>query len=172
MVYNSNLQLDLSAEVTLMLDDSRSVPFLFNLKIINLYFIQNSMQITSKQFIFFSASHIFLKMILGVLGRLLNFNKTDKFLCGRPVFSDHLFLSYDYDFIIHSFILLLKACVGSNLHDFHNFMVSSAFIHFFNKQIYLGLSMYFYFILERKSSSLVEQRRNKKLFKNLSIRQF
>ena len=38
----------------------------------------------------------FFKVIRGVLGRLVNFSITSRFLLGRPVFPDYLSVSYDY----------------------------------------------------------------------------
>ena len=84
----------LSAEVSSMLHDPFPAPFLCNLIHLSLYFIQNSVNITFKQLIPFSASHIFLKMITGILGCLLN--SSIIFLCRRPVFPHYLSLSCDY----------------------------------------------------------------------------
>ena len=66
----------LSAKVSLMLDDPFPVSFLCKLKHTSVHFIQKSMKITSQQLIPFRESHIFSKVIPGVLSRLVNFKIT------------------------------------------------------------------------------------------------
>ena len=83
---------NVSVEGSLMLDNPLSVSFLCNLNYISLYFIQYSMQVTSKWLIPFGASSIILNDP-GVLGHSLTY----KFLSGQPVFPDHLSVSYDCD---------------------------------------------------------------------------
>ena len=39
---------------------------------------------------------MFFKVIPSVLGRLVNFNITSRFILGRPVFPDYLSVFYDY----------------------------------------------------------------------------
>ena len=61
LVQNWHLKLECFAEGSLTLDDPFWVSFLCILKYISLYFIQNSMQVTSKWLFLLSASHIILK---------------------------------------------------------------------------------------------------------------
>ena len=90
----------ISANVSLVLDNPFTVPFLCKLKHISVYFIQNSMKITCKQLISFRESHVFSKVIPGVLGRLIKFKITQRFLLGRSVFPGYLSVSCDYVFIM------------------------------------------------------------------------
>ena len=86
----------LSAKISLMLDNPFPVPFLCKLNHTSLYFIPESMRITCKWLIPFRKSHVFFKVIPSILGRLVNFNITSRFLLGQPVFPDYLSISYDY----------------------------------------------------------------------------
>ena len=87
----------LSAKVSLMLDNPFLVPSLCKLNHISVCFIQISTKITCTQLISFRESHVFFEVIPSVLGRSLNFNITKRFPLRRPVFSDYLSVSYDYD---------------------------------------------------------------------------
>ena len=79
----------LSGKVSLMLDNPFPVPSLCKLNHINDCFIQISTKITCKQFIPFRESNVFCEVILGVLGRWVNFNITWRFLLRRPMFPDY-----------------------------------------------------------------------------------
>ena len=87
----------LSAKVSLMLDKPFPVPSLCKLNYINICFIQISMTITWKQLIPFRESNFF-ESIPGVLGRLVNFNITWRFILRWPIFPDYLAISCDYSF--------------------------------------------------------------------------
>ena len=76
----------LSEKVSLMFEDSFPIPLLCNLMYISLY-----LSITA-----WKASAIFLKLILGVLARSVNFEIPKRFLCRWPVFPVNLSVSYDY----------------------------------------------------------------------------
>ena len=86
----------LSATVSLMLDNQFLVPSLSKLNHINVCFVQISKKITCKQLIPLSESHVFFDVILGVLGCLINFNPTYRFLLRQPVIPDSLSVFCDY----------------------------------------------------------------------------
>ena len=81
-----------SAKVSLMLDNPFLVPTLCKLNQISLCCIQISTKLPAKLLIFFRESNVFFKLILGVLGRSVNFNIIWKFLLRRPMFPDYPFL--------------------------------------------------------------------------------
>ena len=89
----------LSAKVSLMLyNPYNPVPSLCKLNHISVCFIKTSTKITYKQLIPFRESHIFFfQVVPGVLGRSVNFNIMYRFLLRRPVFTDYLSVSCDYD---------------------------------------------------------------------------
>ena len=99
----------LSAKVSLMLGNPFPLPFLSKLKDISIYFIQNVMKTACKSP---SEKAIFLKVILNVLGRFVNF----KIIKRQPVFPDYLSVSYSY-----AFIKTKKPAYGSILRDFRSF---------------------------------------------------
>ena len=82
--------------VSLMLDNQFLVPSLCKLNHINVCFVQISKKITCKQLIPLSESHVFFDVILGVLGCLINFNPTYRFLLRQPVIPDSLSVFCDY----------------------------------------------------------------------------
>ena len=84
------------AKVSLMLDNQFLVPSLCKLNHINACFVQISKKITCKQLIPLSESHVFFDVILGVLGCLINFNPTYRFLLRQPVIPDSLSVFCDY----------------------------------------------------------------------------
>ena len=86
----------LSATVSLMLDNQFLVPSLCKLNHINVCFVQISKKITCKQLIPLSESHVFFDVILGVLGCLINFNPTYRFLLRQPIIPDSLSVFCDY----------------------------------------------------------------------------
>ena len=79
-----------------MLYNPFPVPSLCKLNHISVCFIQISTKITYKQLIPFRESHVFFKVIPGVLGRSVNFNIIQRFLLRRPVFPDYFSASCDY----------------------------------------------------------------------------
>ena len=71
---------NLSEKVYLMYEDSFPVPLFCSLKYIRLYFIHNSVKSSCKWLIPFQSLPYFLKLIPGVLGRLVNFKIPKRFL--------------------------------------------------------------------------------------------
>ena len=88
----------LYAKVSLMLDNRFPFPSRCKLNHISVCFIQISTRITYKRLIQFRKSHFFFKVISGVLGGSVNFNKIQRFVLRRPVFLDCLSVSYDYGY--------------------------------------------------------------------------
>ena len=78
------------AKVSFMLDIPFLVPSLCKLNHTSLCFIDISTKSPAKLLIPFRESN---EVILGVLGRLVNFNITSRFLLRRPMFPDYSFLA-------------------------------------------------------------------------------
>ena len=70
----------LSVKVPLVLDNPFPVQSLCKLNHIRICFIQISTKITWKQLISFRENHVFFEVIPGVLGCMVNFNITQRFL--------------------------------------------------------------------------------------------
>ena len=67
---------NLSAEVSLMLDNPFPVPSLCKLNHISAFFINISTKSSCKQLILFRKNYVFLEVVPGVLGHSVNFNIT------------------------------------------------------------------------------------------------